>query len=65
MCEQPLASRKASSDFAAEAAPLSFQQEGLWFLDQMAGGGAPYNIHSASRHRGPLDAELLERSLRS
>ena len=49
----------------AAALPLSFQQEGLWFLDQMAGGGAPYNIHSATRYRGPLDVELLERSLRT
>ena len=50
---------------ATPGAPLSFQQEGLWFLDQLAEGGAPYNIHSASRHRGPLDVERLERSLRA
>ncbi|MDM0001919.1 amino acid adenylation domain-containing protein [Variovorax sp. J22P240] len=48
---------------AAEGAPLSFPQEGLWFLDQMAAGGAAYNIHSATRYRGALNVELLERSL--
>ena len=47
----------------AEAVPLSFPQEGLWFLDHMASDGAPYSIHSATRHRGALDAEVLERSL--
>src|SRR3982750_1118044 len=48
----------------SEGAPLSFPQEGLWFLDQLASGGASYNIHSATRYRGPLNAELLERGLR-
>lgn len=43
---------------------MSFPQEGLWFLDQLGGGGASYNIHSATRYRGPLNAELLARGLR-
>jgi amino acid adenylation domain-containing protein len=55
----------ATTPAPADGAPLSFQQEGLWFLDQMTPEGAPYNIHSATRHRGPLDAEVLERSLRT
>ena len=48
-----------------DGVPLSFSQEGLWFLDQMVSGGTAYNIHSATRYRGPLDAELLEHSLRT
>lgn len=47
----------------SDGAPLSFSQEGLWFLDQMAGGGGAYNIHSVTRLRGPLNSELLERCL--
>ena len=46
-----------------DGVPLSFAQEGLWFLDQMVSGCSSYNIHSATRYRGPLNAHLLERSL--
>ncbi|HEV7514942.1 MAG TPA: amino acid adenylation domain-containing protein, partial [Thermoanaerobaculia bacterium] len=35
--------------------PLSFAQERLWFLDQMALGGGVYNISAAVRLVGPLD----------
>ncbi|VTU14934.1 Tyrocidine synthase III [Variovorax sp. SRS16] len=49
----------------SDDAPLSFAQEGLWFLDQLATGGAAYNIHSVTRLQGPLDAERLERSLQA
>ncbi len=56
---------EASTDSeTTDGTPLSFPQEGLWFLDQMASGGAAYNIHSATRYRGLLDADLLERGLR-
>ena len=43
--------------------PLSFGQERLWFLDQMAPGNPFYNDCEAFRLRGPLDAEALERAL--
>ena len=42
--------------------PLSFAQEGLWFLDQM-GAGSAYNLSWAMRLTGPLDASALETSL--
>ncbi|HEX2091396.1 MAG TPA: amino acid adenylation domain-containing protein, partial [Longimicrobiaceae bacterium] len=43
--------------------PLSFSQERLWFLDRLEPVNAYYNIATAVRLRGPLDAGLLERSL--
>jgi amino acid adenylation domain-containing protein len=42
---------------------LSFAQERLWFLDQMAPGNAAYNISSSLWLDGTLDQAALERSL--
>jgi amino acid adenylation domain-containing protein len=43
--------------------PLSFSQEALWFLDQLAPGRPTFNVHAALRVTGPLDPSALERSL--
>ncbi|HBL28553.1 MAG TPA: non-ribosomal peptide synthetase, partial [Acidobacteria bacterium] len=43
----------------AEEALLSFAQERLWFLDQLAPGGARYNIPAALRLTGALDPRVL------
>ncbi|HEV2733195.1 MAG TPA: amino acid adenylation domain-containing protein, partial [Longimicrobiaceae bacterium] len=43
--------------------PLSFAQERLWFLDRLQPGSAFYNVSSALRLGGELDAGALERAL--
>ena len=43
----------------SSAIPLSFSQEGLWFLDQLSGPSGAYNIVRALRLLGPLDIEAL------
>jgi amino acid adenylation domain-containing protein len=43
--------------------PLSFSQEALWFLDQLAPGQPTFNVHAAVRIKGPLDRVALERSV--
>jgi amino acid adenylation domain-containing protein len=48
---------------ASIAPPLSFAQEGLWFLDQLTGASEVYNISHAVRLSGALDAGALKRSL--
>jgi amino acid adenylation domain-containing protein len=50
----------------ADAAPvLSFAQQRLWFIDQMGGAGAVYNIPCALRLRGVLHAEALRAALQT
>ncbi|HEX6046567.1 MAG TPA: amino acid adenylation domain-containing protein [Pyrinomonadaceae bacterium] len=43
--------------------PLSFAQERLWFLDQLAPAAADYNMPGAVWFEGALDVAALERSL--
>ena len=45
------------------AAPLSFSQRRLWFLDRLEPGSKAYNIPLCRRIEGPLDVEALRRSL--
>ena len=43
--------------------PLSFAQQRLWFIDQLAPGNSAYNIPAAVRLKGPLNVVALEQSL--
>jgi amino acid adenylation domain-containing protein len=45
------------------ALPLSFAQERVWFLNQLAPGNVAYNFQFTIRFRGGLDARLLARAL--
>jgi amino acid adenylation domain-containing protein len=46
-----------------ERDPLSFSQERLWFLQQLAPESSAYNVPGALRLRGPLEPGLLARAL--
>src|SRR6185369_10326711 len=43
--------------------PLSYAQQRLWFLDQLAPGSLAYNIPLAVRLKGRLEVEALQRTL--
>ncbi|HEX6910918.1 MAG TPA: amino acid adenylation domain-containing protein, partial [Longimicrobium sp.] len=43
--------------------PLSFAQERLWFLDRLEEGSTFYNVQTALRLHGAMDAAALERAL--
>nr|WP_262416021.1 non-ribosomal peptide synthase/polyketide synthase [Pseudomonas fluorescens] len=43
--------------------PMSFAQQRLWFLAQMAGGNSAYNIPLGLRLRGHLDVDALQSAL--
>jgi amino acid adenylation domain-containing protein/thioester reductase-like protein len=45
----------------ATRAPLSFGQQRLWFLEQMAPGFATYNMHDAIRMKARVDTGILQR----
>ncbi|MCY1022330.1 non-ribosomal peptide synthetase [Pyxidicoccus sp. MSG2] len=46
-----------------EMLPLSFMQQRLWFLAQLEGSAATYNVHFFVRLKGPLDVPALRRAV--
>ena len=73
---QPIAARHTSSAIAAPLAPitsiprtgvlpLSFAQHRLWFLNQLEGSSATYNIPIAIRLDGSLNPDVLQRCLQT
>lgn len=43
--------------------PLSYAQQGLWFVDKLEGGSSQYNIPAAFRLRGCLNIDAIHRAL--
>jgi amino acid adenylation domain-containing protein len=48
---------------AEEVFPLSLQQEGVWFLEQLAPGQTAYNLCEAWDLHGQVDREALQQAL--
>ena len=48
---------------SAQSAPLSFGQERMWFLDQLAPGNPFYAETAGSRIPMPIDVDILERAV--
>ncbi|HEX6097856.1 MAG TPA: amino acid adenylation domain-containing protein [Thermoanaerobaculia bacterium] len=59
---EPRADRVVPAESCVRA-PLSFAQMRLWLLEQLDPGNAAYNLPTAIRLRGAVDAGVLERTL--
>jgi amino acid adenylation domain-containing protein len=62
---EPLVSRTSplTGEPRPSVLPLSYAQEGLWFLDQMGMLGPAYNVPTIVRMEGDLDLGLLDRAM--
>lgn len=60
--EPPVVARK--DDAATDHVRISFAQERLWFLEQLGGSSAAYNMPIGARLLGELDLEAMRSALR-
>jgi len=60
---RPAGSTRIPRRADASRAPLSYNQEGLWFLDRLYADGAHYSVPAAIRLDGNLDRAALGRAL--
>ncbi|HKQ36784.1 MAG TPA: amino acid adenylation domain-containing protein, partial [Verrucomicrobiae bacterium] len=60
---KPMAAPKIRAAEHQGAAPLSFAQQRLWFLDQLQPDSAVYNIPQPIRLKGPLRVDALQQAL--
>jgi len=51
--------RQAITAHNLKSAPLSYNQQGLWVLNQLMPGESVYHSPTAARLRGPLDVPAL------
>ncbi len=61
LTDQSLAAPPIEQTDHSSELPLSFAQQRLWFLDQLAPGSANYNIPTVLRLKGQLNVDVLER----
>jgi hypothetical protein len=55
----------SAEDTSDSPVPLSFNQQRLWFLDQLLPNSARYNVYRAWRIEGPLDRVVLNAALQA
>ena len=56
---------RKKQDEAQSTYPLSFNQQGMWFLYQLAPESTIYNVTFSARIRSPLDSDALRRAFQS
>jgi amino acid adenylation domain-containing protein len=60
---QEIRPRARSANGASPLLPTSWAQQRLWFIDQLEGASAGYQVPVAARIRGALDVNSLRRAL--
>ncbi|GCE14616.1 non-ribosomal peptide synthetase [Tengunoibacter tsumagoiensis] len=64
LSKQPIKKEATISARTAQGpVPATFVQQRLWFIEQMNPGNTAYNLYNVLRIRGPVNADLLERSI--
>ena len=61
--QEKLLSQQIKPRQSTDSPPLSFAQQRLWVVEQMADTGAAYSLSLGLRISGPLRIDVLEKSL--